>query len=371
MAAADLQRAIERAYPGARSSGPVRTAAVLDIAFDYLLHRMLQDGVFDLCGIGFKGGTAVRKFHLGHTARFSYDLDFNVHPDTAHDAVTLIADCAESIDGDGFSFTVTERRGHHGLLIETPLVPAPLEAKMDFSESAPVLPYQHLVPVETPIHEAYPFGFSAPIPTMHIDENIAEKLSRWQARPLVRDLYDLAHVSRNVQHVNRVVTLYVLKSHLNWSNSAPNRRAKQPARSLAEVTERLSTDDLDLDDLLCPNIEDERVKRSDAERYLRLVAQFARRCDDALTPELRAIANGNSDMEWEVARRLDAIRQKEADQTHGVDATEGAIASAMSHIAEAEAPARRGTGRCPVILPRAKKKCALPFGHKGPHRSVS
>lgn len=285
---------------------------MLDIAFDYLLHRMRQDHVFELCGIGFKGGTAIRKFHLGHTARFSYDLDFNVVPDMAHDAAELIADCAASIDDDGFSFEVTERRGHHGLRIETPLVAAPLEAKMDFSKNVPVLPYQHLAPAATPIHRAYPFEFSDPIPTMHIEENIAEKLGRWQTRPLARDLYDIAHLSRDVRNVHRVATLYVLKAHANWSSTPSNRRGRQPARPLAEVTERLSVDAFDLSDLVAPGIEDAHDKRADAEKNLQLVAQFARQCDAAITPELQAIAEGSSDLDWEVARRLDDIRQRES-----------------------------------------------------------
>lgn len=320
MSAADLQRAVERAYQGARSSGPVRTAAVLDIAFDYLLHRMRRDGVFDLCGIGFKGGTAVRKFHLGHTARFSYDLDFNVDPDTAHDAVELIADSAESIDDDGFSFAVTERRGHHGLRIETPLVPAPLGAKMDFSKSAPVLPYQHLAPVTTPIHRAYPFDFSAAVPTMHIEENIAEKLSRWQMRPLARDLYDIAHLSRAIERVHLVAALYVLKSHVNWSHAPPNRRGRQPARPLVELTEQLTVDAFDLSDLVAPGIEDEHAKRAEAENDLKLVSRFAQRCDAALTPDLRTIAEGNSDLDWEVARRLDDIRRQESGRSEPTSA---------------------------------------------------
>ena len=74
MAAADLRRAIERAYPKAKSSSNIRSAAVLDVAFDYLLHHLRKEEVFDLCGMHFKGGTALRKFRIGHLGRFSYDL---------------------------------------------------------------------------------------------------------------------------------------------------------------------------------------------------------------------------------------------------------------------------------------------------------
>ena len=155
---------------------------------------------------------------------------------------------------DDFAFAVTERREHHGLAIETPLLDGVLKAKMDFSERPVILPKQELLPIKTPLQQAYSFDMDQRIPLMHLDENIAEKLSRWQSRPLVRDLYDLARVGKEVQNIPRLAELYVLKSHINWAKTQPNRRSKQPARALGEFTSALDEAVFESGDLVAPTI---------------------------------------------------------------------------------------------------------------------
>ena len=53
---------IARAFPKAVNDSEVLTAAVLDVAFDLVLHELHRHGLFDECGLVFKGGTAIRKF---------------------------------------------------------------------------------------------------------------------------------------------------------------------------------------------------------------------------------------------------------------------------------------------------------------------
>ena len=68
--------------------------ALLDVAQDYALHHLHQEGIFDL-GVILKGGTSLRKLRSGNSGRFSTDLDFAV-PDA--DTAELVLD---SLDGVG------------------------------------------------------------------------------------------------------------------------------------------------------------------------------------------------------------------------------------------------------------------------------
>ncbi len=370
MAVADLRNAIGRAYPQAGSSNSIQSAAVLDIAFDYLLFQMRREGVFELCGMCFKGGTALRKFRIGHLGRFSYDLDFNIAPGSAGDAVDLIADAASKIPTDDFSFTITERRGHHGLEIETALVDGSLEAKMDFSERPIILPMQELLPVETPLRRAYPFEFDQRIPLMHLEENIAEKLSRWQTLPLVRDLYDLAHVGNDVKDVHRLAELYVLKSHINWSQSPPNRRNTQSAKALGEFTRSLEETVFVGGDLVAPTIRNDREKSTAIRQDLTLVSLLAQRCDEAITPELWEIAQDNGQLQWNVEQRAQQLHEHQADMLDD-DAMSRSLALSRAALSRTTADTgSHDSAICGFEMPRAQKPCVLPQGHGGSHRSV-
>ena len=49
---------------------------MLDVAFDHLLYGLHERGVYEVLDLTLKGGTALRKYRLGHRSRFSFDLDF-------------------------------------------------------------------------------------------------------------------------------------------------------------------------------------------------------------------------------------------------------------------------------------------------------
>ena len=134
----NLPSAIKQAYPAATKSGSVvEEAAVLDVAFDHLLYGLHERGVYEAVGLTLKGGTALRKYHLGHRSRFSFDLDF----DAEEGADELVA---EEIDGMAFrhfEFTSHERRGHYSTRVATDLLSGrQLEAKIDFSTRGLWLP---------------------------------------------------------------------------------------------------------------------------------------------------------------------------------------------------------------------------------------
>jgi hypothetical protein len=53
----------------------MRDPALLDVAQDYALKHLHDQGAFEL-GIVLKGGTSLRKLRAGNAGRFSTDLDF-------------------------------------------------------------------------------------------------------------------------------------------------------------------------------------------------------------------------------------------------------------------------------------------------------
>lgn len=67
-------------------------AAMLDVAQDYALEYLHQQGLFEL-GAVLKGGTALRKLRVGNAGRFSTDLDFSA-PDVETAEILL-----DAIDG--------------------------------------------------------------------------------------------------------------------------------------------------------------------------------------------------------------------------------------------------------------------------------
>lgn len=81
---------LARHYQG-RHGG--RAPALLDVAQDYALHLLHDEGVFDL-GLTFKGGTALRKYRAGNLGRFSTDLDFAAVDPEIGDVVFEILDGA-------------------------------------------------------------------------------------------------------------------------------------------------------------------------------------------------------------------------------------------------------------------------------------
>ncbi|MDZ7733750.1 MAG: nucleotidyl transferase AbiEii/AbiGii toxin family protein [Acidimicrobiia bacterium] len=86
--------------------------ALLDVAQDYALHHLKQEGAFE-AGLVLKGGTALRKYRSGNAGRFSTDLDFAA-PDAEVGELAI-----ELLDGanlDGVRFAIIDRDGLRGRL---------------------------------------------------------------------------------------------------------------------------------------------------------------------------------------------------------------------------------------------------------------
>ena len=285
---------ILRVYPAAARSRPLLEAAVLDVAPGCAcLSNIHNQGLFEACRMVFKGGTALRKFHFGHKSRLSFDLDF----DAEEGAEALFAEAMRGYSSQGFEFEVAERRGHHSLLVASPLFPGgTYEVKVDFSSRGCWLPAENLRPLHSPALPEGVWDPRASIPTMKLEENIAEKMSRWQTRRLVRDLFDIAAASTKISDMPLMAEMYVLKAHKNWSSQLPSRRPPQAMIPLTEATAAAKTARLPLDDLVHPTAVSDSDKSARIQDDLAIMESLAKSIGPA---HARHTPRGNRIRQWQ------------------------------------------------------------------------
>ena len=211
---------------------PQRLADVArDAALDLYLMSLAEQDVFGRGGLVFKGGTAVRKFHCDPARyhRISYDLDFALTKDTHRDNLTRLMSTHDSRRG----LDCTLMLGRHSRVrIKAPFVSEPLSVACDFAAAAPVQKPMMLRLQHRPIHDHYGTDVIHPVPVMTPDETAAEKLTRWQRRPTVRDLYDLTCLRPLIEDPAAVCEMYVIKSHLDFHN--PNKGPATSSRTPVE-----------------------------------------------------------------------------------------------------------------------------------------
>lgn len=185
----------------------MRDPALLDVAQDYALYRLHEEGFFNN-GAVLKGGTSLRKFRAGNAGRFSTDLDFAV-PDTA--AGESLVNALDGVAVYEVAFRVTERDQLRGRLeVETPLGRPTIAARVEASTRPLWMACDTLPPIALPVHDGYEFELPhLPVPT--IDEAIAEKVAAWRRRRKMRDLYDLHWLGARPLDESLVRKLTVLK----------------------------------------------------------------------------------------------------------------------------------------------------------------
>jgi predicted nucleotidyltransferase component of viral defense system len=188
---------VSRHVPPASGQHVGRDIALLDIAQDLLLAHLHEVGVFDV--VVFKGGTALRKHHAGSRGRFSTDLDFALRSvDDTRDTVTeLVAEAADGYVCGPFTFSSTAHRSRWRIKVEVepPLDVAPVPPlKLDVGPPCwlepVVLSFQ-----PQPIQDRYGGALPA-LPTMRLDEVLAEKIARLTRLSTARDASDLVWAGR-------------------------------------------------------------------------------------------------------------------------------------------------------------------------------
>jgi len=181
--------------------------ALLDVAQDYALQYLYQQGIFDL-GVVLKGGTSLRKFRAGNAGRFSTDLDF-VAPNV--NTGEFLLDTLDGAEIEGVTFHVTDRTVLRGRLdIETPLGHPDIPAKIEVTPRPLWLPCETRTPISLPVHKGYEFLLPA-LPVPALEEALAEKLAAWRRRRKIRDLYDLYWFGQGVFNEALVRRVLVLK----------------------------------------------------------------------------------------------------------------------------------------------------------------
>lgn len=181
--------------------------ALLDVAQDYALKHLHDQGMFDL-GVVLKGGTALRKLRAGNAGRFSTDLDFAA-PDV--DTAELLLDTLDGAELFDLRFSLRDREATRAkLLVDTPLGRPGIPARVEISPRGLWLPTLLQSPIELAVHAGYEFTPPS-IPTPALEESLAEKLAAWRRRRKLRDLYDLDLFGRGALDEPLIRRLLVLK----------------------------------------------------------------------------------------------------------------------------------------------------------------
>ena len=207
-----------------------------EIILAYVLRILADEGLLDQ--LAFKGGTAIRKLHLGGVGRFSLDLDFTALKDTEPDNLVLdLVGVLHEQTHYGLTFIVpgtdyyatadscgAEVTYHHdwvtagrlGVQVSfrapplLPIEPAPLlrERYFDWMEVQPPT-----------------------VPALDLHEVIGEKIRAAAQRSRVRDLYDLYQLARRPYDRAQVRRIAILKC---WET----RYAFDPSAFLEGLSER-------------------------------------------------------------------------------------------------------------------------------------
>jgi predicted nucleotidyltransferase component of viral defense system len=168
--------------------------ARLDIAQDFLLAHLAEQGVFDL--VTFKGGTALRKLFAGGQGRFSTDIDLAVQPGANADRrglTDLVASYCITTLGP-FQYVARPQRDRYAVQVTTGLGPVEQTIKLEIGPPC-WLPPEPLAFIPHLTHQRYGFPLPA-LPCMRLEEILAEKVARLTRQSTARDAYDLVWVAR-------------------------------------------------------------------------------------------------------------------------------------------------------------------------------
>jgi predicted nucleotidyltransferase component of viral defense system len=217
--------------------------ALLDVAQDYALKFLHDQGMFDL-GVVLKGGTSLRKLRAGNAGRFSTDLDFAA-PDV--DTAELLLDIIDGAELFDVRFTLAEREPLRAkLVVDTALGQPQIPARIEISPRALWLSTQLMTPVALPVHDGYEFS-PPPIPAPALEESLSEKLAAWRRRHKIRDLYDLDVFGRGSLDEPLIRRLLVLKIWHDVVNDGIGTRPFDPAEIVADIdVRRLPAEDIGL-----------------------------------------------------------------------------------------------------------------------------
>lgn len=258
----------------------LRQAAALsgarDISFveiDVMLTHLLQ--LFHernlTAQVAFKGGTYLRKMVFGPRGRLSTDLDFTCRTDISRDDLSLALMEALAEPYHGLSFHFDRSKDWYETddgCAANPILrhvgnPKGVKIKVQISNrERPIMPVVAAPQVDQGYFRDLAFTPAA-IPSLALEEVVAEKIRAASQRSKIRDLYDLSEVSQRPLRKELVRSLAVLKL---WSSCGPG---LDLARFLARIRSGSDYDMSELRNLL------RRDQNPDLEGMIgRVVANF-------------------------------------------------------------------------------------------------
>ncbi len=200
----------------AADAGVDLDVAEREIVLTYVLRILADQDLLNL--MAFKGGTAIRKLHLGRTGRFSLDLDFTATGDVTPDTLALdLAGVLHQQTCHGLTFTIpspnyyatTNSCGAEVSYRHDWLTVGRFGMQVSF-RSRPLLPVRPM-----PLRRERYFdwlGIEPPaVPALDLHEMIGEKIRAASQRSRVRDLYDLYQLARQPYHRDKVRRIAVIK----------------------------------------------------------------------------------------------------------------------------------------------------------------
>lgn len=201
------------ALSGVRDIGSIE----IDVVLTHLLQLFHERGLTE--HLAFKGGTFLRKMVFGPRGRLSTDLDFTRRSDISLDDLTLrlLETLEHPYQGISFRFDrdkdwyLTDEGcaanpvcAHEG---NTTGVKIKIQVSM---RESPILPVREMAQIEQSYFRFLEFNPVA-IPTLAVEEVIAEKIRAASQRSKIRDLYDLAEISSRPMNHTIIRSLAVLK----------------------------------------------------------------------------------------------------------------------------------------------------------------
>ena len=176
--------------------------------------------------LAFKGGTYLRKMIFGPRGRLSTDLDFTCRTEISLDDLMLglLDALAQPYHGLSFRFDrnkdwyLTEEGCAANPVLAHPGNPAGVKIKIQVStRERPIRPVSPAPQVEQSYFRHLPF-VPAAIPSLAVEEVIAEKIRAASQRSKIRDLYDLSEIARRPFPKELIRSLAVLKL---WESRGP------------------------------------------------------------------------------------------------------------------------------------------------------
>jgi predicted nucleotidyltransferase component of viral defense system len=201
-----------------------------EIVLLYALDALAATGVLDR--LVFKGGTYLRMMVTGDVGRLSEDLDFTNRTLPDDPESQLAVAFAEAHHGVQFAvrepYRTTRRNWGCQVAYSHEWDAGTFRLEVSYRE-APFLPPARWVPLPQPYFTALPFT-PPEIPSLRVEEALAEKLRAIQQRATERDLYDAVRYGHKGFDQELVRLLAVAKL---WND----REAFDPDRILRTLTE--------------------------------------------------------------------------------------------------------------------------------------